>query len=143
VRAYAVVDVDLNKAMGELLVDAEAINLLLVEDNDNVRHMLELALRGLGFTVLAANSGRQAIETFQSKAVDVVLLDVIMPQMDGPETLSNLKKINPEVICYFMTGNAGHYSNEDLLNCGAAAVLQKPFYLEDLRQLMVRPGVGR
>jgi CheY-like chemotaxis protein len=58
--------------------------------------------------------------------IDVVLLDVQMPGLDGPHTLEALQRFNPDVVACFMTENPGIYTEEDLLERGAACVFNKP-----------------
>jgi len=67
-----------------------------------------------------------------------VLLDVRMPEMDGPQTLAALRSINPEVRCCFMSGHTGDYSAEQLLELGASHVFQKPFGLSELAWTLQR-----
>ena len=73
---------------------------LLVDDEKNVRRSTELLLRGFGFEVLAACDGAQAIEMFASASsrIDVVLLDLTMPRMNGTETLKELRLLAPRVL---------------------------------------------
>ena len=115
-----------------------APEVLVVEDESAVGEMLELALRRFGFRVRLAGSGRQALEVYRRHAdtIDVVLLDVQMPELDGPGTLAVLRGINPSVPVVFMSGDTGRYSEEDLLARGAARVLQKPFRLDQLGQAL-------
>jgi CheY-like chemotaxis protein len=118
---------------------------LVVEDEAAVSKMLELALQQFGFTVHLAGGGRQALETYRRHAdtIDVVLLDVQMPDMDGPGTLTALRRINPSVPVVFMSGNTGRYSGEDLSSLGATHVLQKPFRLDELSQFLWQLAGGR
>jgi CheY-like chemotaxis protein len=119
--------------------DADATaEVLVVEDDAAVGRMLEQVLSGFGFTVYLAGSGWQALEVFvrHGEAIDVVLLDVQMPELDGPGTLAALRRVNLSVPVVFMSGNTGRYSVEDLLALGAARVLHKPFRLEELGQLL-------
>jgi CheY-like chemotaxis protein len=71
-------------------------------------------------------------------AIGLVLLDVQMPGLDGPQTLSCLRQLNPDVNCIFMTGDLGRYAEEDLLGRGAAKVLHKPFRLLEAAQVIWR-----
>jgi CheY-like chemotaxis protein len=112
--------------------------ILVVEDDDAVSRLLTLALRGFGYSVHLASSGMQAVGIFRREAIDIVLMDVQMPDMDGPETLTALRTIDPSVVCCFMTGHPGDYTTEELLRLGSAGVLEKPFGLEDLRQFLLR-----
>jgi CheY-like chemotaxis protein len=66
----------------------------------------------------------------------VVLLDVRMPELDGPGTLAALQTLDPQVRCCFMSGYLGGYTEERLLSLGAAAVLPKPFQLANTVRLL-------
>jgi CheY-like chemotaxis protein len=72
----------------------------------------------------------------------VVLLDVDMPDLDGPETLDALRELNPEVQACFMSGDSGNYQPDDLRKRGAAHVIAKPFLLKDLANVL-RPLAER
>ena len=111
--------------------------ILVVDDNEGIRRMLQSALRALNFEVRAAGSGDEALDLFRRHTIDLVLLDVQMPVMDGPETLARLRQIDPQVRCCFMSGNSGAYTVEELLRRGATHVIQKPFRLADLRQAIL------
>src|SRR5262245_26631150 len=110
--------------------------ILVVDDHDGIRQMLQTALRTLNFEVHIAANGAQAIELFSREAIDLVLMDVLMPVMDGPQILAALQKIRPDVRCCFMSGDSGRYTTEELLERGAACVIEKPFRLADLRRAM-------
>ena len=113
---------------------------LVVEDEAAVGDMLELALGQFGFTVYLARSGPQALEVYRQHAdtIDVVLLDVQMPELDGPGTLAALRRVYLRAPVVFMSGNTGRYSKKDLLAMGAARVFHKPFRLEELGQFLLQ-----
>jgi two-component system, OmpR family, response regulator len=106
---------------------------LVVDDESTVLTMLDFALRRHAFTVRRAAGGEAAVEVYRRHrgTVAVVLLDVQMPGMDGPQTLAALREIEPEIRCVFMSGNTGRYTAEELLALGAAQILQKPFSLDE------------
>lgn len=95
-------------------------------------------------TVRVAASGVDAIEMFTQHhdTIDGVLLDVRMPDPDGPHVLAALRNVDPQVKCCFMTGDTGEYTVEQLVQFGAACVLSKPFSVsqvaQTLRGLVVR-----
>jgi CheY-like chemotaxis protein len=93
-----------------------------------------MGMRAHGFDVWLAASAPEAVELFSRHrdAIDVVLLDVRMPELDGPETLAALREHDPHVICCFMSGDTGKYTKERLMELGAALVVQKPFRLNEL-----------
>src|SRR5207253_2333803 len=92
---------------------------LVIEDDDEVRKMLFYALPQLGYDVRVASSGTEGVALYRSQPAHLVLCDVRMPDMDGPATLQALQKIDPKVICCFITGHSGTYSTDELLAFGA------------------------
>jgi CheY-like chemotaxis protein len=102
---------------------------LVADDEEGVRGVVELTLRREGFEVLLAAGGQQAVELYRQRGadVDLVLLDVQMPGLDGPWTLIALQTVNPAVRCCFMSGSTGDYDAEVLQAIGAVRVFAKPF----------------
>jgi len=80
---------------------------LLVDDDDGVRAYLRSLLRRNGHTVTACSSGQEAIDRFGEKAWDVLVTDVQMPGMAGPELFRNLREAGFNGPTIFVTGNAG------------------------------------
>jgi len=117
---------------------AREYGILVVDDEDYVRDVLDVGLRQRGFAVWLAASGREAIDAYgcHRQDIDVVLMDVRMPRVDGPRTLAALQELNPKIRCCFMTGDLGSYTEEGLRGLGAATVLTKPFRLAEVAQLL-------
>jgi DNA-binding NtrC family response regulator len=117
---------------------AERINptVLVVDDDQGVLSLLKLVLTGRGFEVLLAFGGRQAIEQYRQhqQQISLVLMDVVMPDLDGPQTLDALRRLDARVCCCFMTGDSGRYTAHELIQRGAATVFFKPFQLDLLVQ---------
>jgi CheY-like chemotaxis protein len=109
--------------------DSGRIDILIVDDEPMVRRILEMALQSSGLKVLASASGLEAVRAFRQHHGDVslVLLDVMMPELDGPRTLQQLKLIDPAVRVVFMSGGLGSYCVDDLLGMGAIGLIDKPF----------------
>jgi CheY-like chemotaxis protein len=105
---------------------------LVVDDEPAVISVLCYALRSHGFGVRQAADGQEALSVYRQHGpdIDLVLLDVRMPGMDGPQTLRALRDLDPDVRCCFMSGYAGGDDEAELLRLGAARVLAKPFRLE-------------
>jgi two-component system cell cycle sensor histidine kinase/response regulator CckA len=105
------------------------IDLLIVDDEPVIRRLLELALRACGLRVRTADSGAAALRLVEQHGgnVRLVLLDVQMPQMDGPQTLAGLRDIAPELAVVFMSGGLGTHSVEELMELGAIDFIEKPF----------------
>lgn len=102
---------------------------LVADDEGPVCTLLATFLRHKGFRVWTASDGQEAINTYRANrsSIDVVLLDVRMPTLDGPEALAALRQVNPNVRCCFMTGATGRYTPADLIAVGSLDVLLKPF----------------
>ncbi len=102
---------------------------LIVEDEPAILMLLEKVLRHYGFAVHLATGGEEAVDAFRrhQDAIDVVLLDVRMAPMDGPQALIALQQIAPQVRVAFMSGNTGKYAPEELVRRGAKCIFAKPF----------------
>ncbi len=113
---------------------AQLPGVLVVDDESPVLSFLDVALRKHGFAVWSAADGDQALALYDShrSGIDVVLLDIRMPGRDGPQTLAALQRLNPDILCCFMSGDCGTYSLEALLALGAARVFKKPFSLSEV-----------
>ncbi len=120
--------------------------ILLVDDEQSLRALGARMLEHLGFDVLIASDGREAVDLYRKRAgeIDLVLLDLTMPHMDGGEAFGELRRINPGVRVILSSG----YSREDVAGCFAgknlAGVLQKPYTLAKLTELLseVMPDAG-
>lgn len=107
------------------------LNVLHVDDEPDIREVAALALEmDPGISVRSAASGREALEILKSDApVDVVLLDVMMPELDGPGTLEQLRSLpaHADTPVIFMTARAQSNELDRFLSLGAIAVIIKPF----------------
>lgn len=112
-------------------VASQPPGILVVDDEDLLLSLMEVVLRRQGFNVFTASSGQDALAIYQAnqQSIDMALLDVRMPGMDGPTTLQALRQINPQLRCCFMSGELGSIKIDDLLALGAERVFLKPFAL--------------
>ncbi len=104
--------------------------ILIVEDDPDIRSILQMSLEAMGgYTVSAACNGVEAIERLATFTPDLILLDVMMPEMDGPTTLGALRYIpaftSTPVI--FLTAKAQRHEVDHYKTLGIAEVIQKPF----------------
>jgi len=114
--------------------------ILLVEDNEMVRDLTRSMLVGLGYTVLAADSAQAALDLCASPGlrVDLLLSDVVMPDMRGPELSDRLRAVRPELKVLFMSGYAsGQVAGADL-SSDSSAFIQKPFTMTELARSVER-----
>ncbi len=121
--------------------------LLLVDDEENLRSMLTAALRHSGFEVEVAASGREALASIPSLRPDLVLLDVMMPDLDGFEVCRRLRSEGSRVPVLFLTAKDATEDKVRGLTLGGDDYLVKPFSLEELvarvRALLRRSGAER
>lgn len=109
--------------------------ILVVDDNDQVRTTIVRALTELGYAVREAADGHQALEQIRDERVDLVILDYVMPGMDGAEVAREIAAIDPDLPVIFSTG---HSALRALRSAAGddVAVLQKPFTLDELDELL-------
>jgi two-component system cell cycle sensor histidine kinase/response regulator CckA len=107
---------------------------LLVEDEDAVRMGGVRALTSRGYTVHEASSGVEALDVFESLEgrVDIVVSDVVMPEMDGPTLLGELRKRQPDIKFVFVSGYAEDAFARNLPEDAKFGFLPKPFSLKQL-----------
>jgi CheY-like chemotaxis protein len=113
----------------------ELQRILHVDDDDDIRAIAAMALELIGlFELLQCASGKQATEEAASFRPDLLLLDYMMPDMDGKETLCELRKIPGlnDVPVVFMTARVNENLSNDLRRDGALGVIAKPFDPMDL-----------
>jgi CheY-like chemotaxis protein len=110
-------------------------SILVVDDNDQLRATIGRALKGAGHDVVLAANGKSAVALLPTVPYDLVLTDIVMPDMEGLELIRAVRKANPAARIIAMSGG-GRGAAEDYLtlakNFGAAATLEKPFNLEVL-----------
>jgi two-component system, cell cycle sensor histidine kinase and response regulator CckA len=107
---------------------------LVVEDEDMVRSVAVRSLTRLGYTVLEASNGYEALDIVaeQNGAVDIVISDVVMPEMDGPAFLKEVRKTNPDLRIIFVSGHTNDAFKTSLDENENFAFLPKPFSLPQL-----------
>ena len=107
--------------------------ILLVEDEEGLRALNARGLASRGYTVLEAGNGVEAIEAFDKHGhVDLVVSDVVMPEMDGPTLLKELRQRDPDVKIIFVSGYAEEAFSKNLPSQEQYAFLAKPFTLKQL-----------
>lgn len=103
---------------------------LLVDDEDDIREVAGMSLETVaGWTVLAARSGREGVKIATEEHPDAILLDVMMPDMDGPSTFLSLQKeeATKDIPVIFLTAKAQTREQRGFRELGALGVISKPF----------------
>jgi len=103
--------------------------ILLIDDEYMIIEMAETLLKLLGYSVTSCKSGKEALQFYAKsfKDIDLVILDLIMPGMDGKETFTELKKINPAVKVLLSSGYSIDGNTRQLLDMGIRGFIQKPY----------------
>lgn len=112
--------------------------ILVVDDEANIREIISEFLQTLGYEVVEAEDGNQAIKECGRKEFDLVITDIRMPNMNGLDLLKNLKKVIPDLPIILMTGYQPSKSQEENLTAKADGYLLKPFSLNTLRQSILK-----
>ena len=137
----------------EKVTKAKQGTILIVDDQEMVRSMIADLLGGLNYRVFTAKDGLDAVQTYkkvmsrskknvsEEEGIDLIILDMILPRMDGKETYCKLKEIDPEVKVILSSGYDIDQKIKEVLNQGAVDFIQKPYHIETLLN-KVRKHIG-
>jgi len=112
-------------------------SIMIVDDEPDILIVLGEFLSKEGFRVLTAKDGRQAIDKVKENGIDLILLDMAMPDMNGIETLREIKKIKPDVSVIMITAYRDAEKVVEAFRLGAYDCIFKPFDLKYLRQAVM------
>ena len=109
---------------------------LFVDDEDMIIEVVEEILEQLGYKVLTAKSGKEAIETYEKnkEQIDIVILDMVMPDMGGVEAYDKLEEINPDIKVLLASGYSLNEAATGILERGCNGFIQKPAKMRELSQ---------
>jgi len=113
-------------------------SILVVDDDEGIRHSLSLILKKRGYIAEACACGKEAIEKLGSSTYDILLTDLKMPEMTGIELLKTAAKLNPSMGAIIMTGFGEINSYLEAMDLGAAEYLNKPVKSEELELIIER-----
>ena len=108
------------------------MNILVVDDEELVRKSLQRAFASSGHRVLSAEGGKTGLQLWRDHSPDIVMLDVLMPDMTGPEVLDEIMPTSAHVI--LMSAFKGKYDRDSAKSLGANDFISKPF--EDIFQIV-------
>lgn len=124
-----------------------AQTILVVDDDPVARGLIEMAIARSGLTVVTAGGGAAALDILLSsrgETISLMLLDLVMPDVDGFEVLTKLRAVNQELPVIVITAKDDSDSTADAMSAGANGVMVKPFSIENLMpaiQNALKPGV--
>ena len=119
-------------------MDKSKINLLIVDDEEQFLKSISRSLEMRDFNVIAVNRGDKALEVAREHPIDIALVDLKMPGMDGQETLEALKKQHPWMEIVILTGHGTIDSAAACTRSGAFSYLQKPCEFDRLLDTLIR-----
>lgn len=112
------------------------ISILIVDDEEKIRHALSYALTLGGHHVITAANGQEALALIQSRSYDIAFVDLKMPDMDGWEVARAIKRIEPDAMIVLMTGWRVQLGDEKLKENHVDALISKPFELSQIGDLI-------
>ena len=123
-------------------------HILVIDDDPVLRRVITLALEAVGHSVLRCENGRKAVAYLEHDHTDLLITDIVMPEMDGVETLRAARQLDPDLPILAISGG-GSFDPKDYLGIaqafGATAILPKPFRpaeLVDLVSQLLAPRPG-
>lgn len=112
--------------------DGSLQRILLAEDDNDMRRFLVKALENAGFEVASYDNGLSAYNRLREEPFELLLTDIVMPEMDGIELARRATELDPDIKVMFITGFAAVALNPDSQAPKDAKILSKPFHLRDL-----------
>ena len=130
------------------VASGSAGKILVIDDEEKIRDVLEYALKSEGYEVRCAGNGREGMKLLETEQFDLIVSDIIMPEMDGFELVRGLKKEAHATPVLIMSGGSARLSSEALLEMAqmfsARQTLKKPFlidqFLSAVRDLIATPA---
>ena len=111
---------------------SDKLKVLIVDDEPHMCESLKTLLSGHGYEIHTSNSGKEAIEQLSRGNFDLIILDIVMPEVDGFKVMEHIKDSGLNTLVIVMTGNASIESAVEALRKGAYDYLRKPFEHEKL-----------
>jgi CheY-like chemotaxis protein len=111
---------------------------LVVDDETGYRDMYEYLLNPMGIEITSVVNGREAVDQVKEMLFDLIIMDVHMPILSGPEAFKEIKKIRPDqkILMFSSSSDPSHKMERELLKMGAVECLYKPVGYEDLIQII-------
>ena len=118
--------------------EANQQTILLVDDEESIRDLVTSALSRFGYKVITASNGMEAIEIYKEKQdlIALVVLDLMMPEMDGRRCLSEILEIDPDAFILVATGNSESDETSKIQSNLLKGFIRKPFDISDLMRLI-------
>ncbi len=106
---------------------------MVVDDEENIREVLSNYLQSMNYEVETAEDGQDALDKFKKGDFDLIISDLLMPNIDGLELLKRIREIDKEVIFLMITGYPSIETAVEAIKKGAYDYITKPFHMEDVK----------
>ena len=113
-------------------------HILVIDDEQRIRDSCRMVLRSMGFTVETASDGLKGLDLIEEKHFDILLLDLMMPNMSGFDVLSRVRDIDPDTVVIVITGYATLEHSIEAMKKGAFDFIPKPFTPDQLRAVVTK-----
>jgi CheY-like chemotaxis protein len=121
-------------------MDKSSVRILVVDDDQRLLALLDDTLASIGYTTSNVSSGNEALFLLSKKVYDLVITDISMPEMDGLELLTKIRKSYPKLPVIFITGVA---RPELMVNANPEGFLAKPFRISNLEEIIEKTILGQ
>jgi CheY-like chemotaxis protein len=119
----------------------EPIKILVVDNEEDQRRLISVILTQFGYTVKAVSSAEIALKAIASEKYQLIITDLIMPEMEGTELCERIKRIRPDAKVYAISGHIGLYDDNKLAQFGFDGIIHKPIGMNTLRET-IKSAVG-
>jgi len=124
----------------------DKLSILLVEDNELNQRLMKISLKRNDYAVTIANNGLEGVELFKNQKFDLILMDLMMPVMDGFEATKEIRKIESKekhrkytpIIAF--TANTLNNDHDKCVQGGMDDILEKPFHFDKFRDILKNLG---
>jgi CheY-like chemotaxis protein len=127
-----------NTAVSAIVGEGPVAKLLVIDDEEGIRNLLDTLLSRKGYDVVLADGGRKGLELFRRERPDVIVLDMIMPEMDGLAVLRQIRSLDPKQPVIILTGAATPGTEQQVQALGVTEYVEKEFSLHRLGDALNR-----
>lgn len=113
-----------------------ARKILVVEDEPLILNLFDEAFSNVGYSVYLAANANEALEILQKESISLMIIDLGLKSMNGFGLCKSIRKDNPGVIIYALTGYSGHYNAQEIFEAGFDGIFDKPIILKALYQVV-------
>lgn len=115
-------------------IDYKKLNILVVEDEPDLREILVFVLQDIGYNVFEAENGEVGLKMCQNQKIDAIISDIRMPKVDGVQLLKSMREKSPEIPVIFLVTGYADIKESEVYKLGANAFLNKPYDINELTQ---------